>query len=30
MEEEKQYCDCCGCVLDENDCGTWVGEDLLC
>ncbi|MDE5771421.1 MAG: amidoligase family protein [Ruminococcus sp.] len=29
MEEEKQYCDYCGCVLEEDD-GTWVGEDLLC
>lgn len=29
MEEEKRYCDYCGCVLDEYD-GTWVGEDLLC
>ena len=30
MEEEKRYCSCCGDVLDEDDCGTWVGEDLLC
>lgn len=30
MEEEKRICSCCGDVLDENDYGTWVGEDLLC
>ncbi|MDE6789678.1 MAG: amidoligase family protein [Ruminococcus sp.] len=30
MEEEKRYCSYCGDVLDEDDCGTWVGEDLLC
>ena len=29
MEEQKRYCDYCGCVLDEDD-GTWVEEDLLC
>lgn len=30
MEEEKRICSCCGDVLDENDYGTWIGEDLLC
>ncbi|MDE6833111.1 MAG: zinc-binding protein [Ruminococcus sp.] len=27
---EKRICSCCGDVLDEDDYGTWVGEDLLC
>lgn len=30
MEEEKRICSCCGDVLDEDDYGTWVGENLLC
>ena len=28
--EQKRICSCCGDVLDEDDYGTWVGEDLLC
>ena len=30
MEEERRICSCCGGILDEDDYGAWVGNDLLC